>query len=60
MPHAKNSRFAKELKSMLYKGDIKDSRPQNMAHGTTKPPNCEEFKACLTKALKLLEERYRV
>jgi hypothetical protein len=46
---------------MLYKDDTRVMArvPTQSALGQ-RPPHCEEFKACLQQALKILEERYEV
>jgi len=41
---------------MLYKGDIQSQANSLQQQGDT-PPHSEEFKDCLRKALKILEEQ---
>ena len=45
---------------MLYKEDVKIRQPQNRPPVSERPQNCEDLKACLKQALKILEERYKV
>jgi hypothetical protein len=47
---------------MLYRDDTRIHSRQSKSSGTVfeKPEHCDEFKACLVQALKILEERYEV
>jgi len=48
------------LSLMLYKDDVKRGLPaQNLAQAE-RPPNYEEFRQCLQKALRILEEQHKV
>ena len=55
-------RFVYEVvKTMLYRDDNRiHARQANTADAqrTVRPEHCDEFKACLVQALKIIEERY--
>ncbi len=48
---------------MLYRDDSRIHARQARAaeaHQVVRPEHCDEFKACLVQALKIIEERYEV
>jgi hypothetical protein len=45
---------------VLYKEETGNWPGKGKDFISKRPPHCEEFKACLQQALKILEERYEV
>ena len=45
---------------MLAKEDVQRQKKPGDLLKSNRPPHCDDFKECLVKALKILEERYKV